>query len=150
MVKLWCFRSIYTMPSPAEQPPSATQCKWESWEREVSFQVWTFFLPWKAEASRFNICRGCGEIGLYLVNKCQTMNEWDMAVDCLDKIMWGKGSLIGFGMGSGGHEFREWSWSLLCWFHLEKLGEISHYGSLVRQTNICQYSWEWISFILKQ
>ena len=30
-----------------------------------------------------------------------------MAVDCLDKIMWGKGSLIGFGMGSGGHEFRE-------------------------------------------
>ena len=28
-----------------------------------------------------------------------------MAVDCLDKIMWGKGSLIGFGMGSGGREF---------------------------------------------
>ena len=27
-----------------------------------------------------------------------------MAVDCLDKIMWGKGSLTGFGMGSGGHE----------------------------------------------
>ena len=30
-----------------------------------------------------------------------------MAVESIDQIMWGKGSLIGFGMGSGGHEFRE-------------------------------------------
>ena len=70
-----------------------------------------------------------------------------MAVESIDQIMWGKGNLTGFGMGSGGREFEMNDLGACCVDFIWKSWErFSHQGSLVRQTIICQHNCVWIFF----
>ena len=71
-------------------------------------------------------------------------------MESIDQILWGRGSLTGVGMGSGGREVEMNDLDACCVDFIWKSWErFSLHGSLVRQTIICQHNCVWISFFFE-